>query len=64
LVLTKWPKHLVLALEAGLKNKQLTDFKDFQYNQGKSFGGVFVMNEICKRLGITHGYSFSQRSLV
>jgi len=27
-VLTKWPVHLVLALEAGLKNKQLTDFND------------------------------------
>jgi len=51
-VLTKWPKHLVAALEAGLKNKQITDFKDFQYTQGKSYGGIYVMNEICKRLGI------------
>ncbi|VAW35811.1 hypothetical protein MNBD_GAMMA01-694 [hydrothermal vent metagenome] len=50
-VLTKWPKHLVAALEAGLKNKQLTDFKDFQYTQGKSYGGIYVMNETCKRLG-------------
>ncbi|MCF6319628.1 MAG: IS1634 family transposase [Proteobacteria bacterium] len=53
-VLTKWPKHLVTALEAGLKNKQLANLQNFQYTQGKSFGGVFVMNEICKRLGITH----------
>ncbi|MCF6312029.1 MAG: hypothetical protein L3J39_06220, partial [Verrucomicrobiales bacterium] len=51
-VLTKWPKNLVVALEAGLKNKQITDFKDFQYTQGKSFGGIYVMNEICKKLGI------------
>jgi len=42
-VLTKWPKHLVTALEAGLKNKQVTDFKDFQFTQGKSFGGIYVM---------------------
>ena len=53
-VLTKWPKHLIAALEAGLKNKQMTDFKDFVYTQGKSFGGIFVMNELCKRLGIHH----------
>lgn len=51
-VLTKWPEHLVIALEAGLKNKQISGFKDFQYTQGKSFGGIYVMNEICKRLGI------------
>jgi transposase len=52
-VLTKWPKHLIALLEAGIKNNQ-TDLKDFQYTQGKSYGGIYVMNEICKRLGINN----------
>ena len=51
-VLTKWPEHLIAAIEAGLKNKTATDFKDFQFEQGKSFGAIYVMNEICRRLGI------------
>lgn len=51
-VLTKWPKHLIAAIEASLKNKTTTDFKEFQFEQGKSVGAIYVMNEICKRLGI------------
>lgn len=52
-VLTKWPKHLITALEAALKNKTATDFKSFEFEQGKSYGALYIMNEICKRLGIT-----------
>ena len=51
-VLTKWPKYLVDTLEAAIKNKNMCDLSDFQYTQGKSFGGIYVMHEICKRLGI------------
>ena len=53
-VLTKWPKHLVVAIEAALKNKTATDFKEFEFEQGKSYGALYVMNEICKRVGITN----------
>ena len=56
-VLTKWPKHLIAAIEAGLKNKSPADFKEFRYTQGKSFGAVFVMKEICKRLGVNNALS-------
>lgn len=53
-VLTKWPKHLVVAIEAALKNKTATDFKEFEFEQGKSYGALYVMNEISKRLGINN----------
>ncbi|VAW38207.1 hypothetical protein MNBD_GAMMA01-1203 [hydrothermal vent metagenome] len=36
-----------------MKNKTATDFKSFEFEQGKSYGVLYVMNEICKRLGIT-----------
>ena len=52
--LTKWPKRIVGALEYALKNEKASHITDFQFSQGKSFGGVYVLLELCKKIGINH----------
>ncbi|MCF6319296.1 MAG: hypothetical protein L3J83_08470 [Proteobacteria bacterium] len=44
--------RFIAALEAALKNKIATDFKDFEFEQGKSYDALYVMNEIANAWGL------------
>ena len=66
-VLTKWPKHLVSAIECALKGEASTHLQEFTFTQGKSFGALFVVNEVAKRLGLHEAFKrtdYAQVSLL
>jgi len=57
--ISKLPEMVIAAIEFALKNdntmnlKELKDLKGLKQHQGKSFGALYTIIEICKRLGIT-----------
>lgn len=51
--LSSWPAGLVNEFELLLRGGKVTRLEDLRYEQGKSCGALIVINEICKRLGIT-----------
>jgi len=53
--ITKWPPHIVSALEFSLKGGKIEELKEigkYQRKQGKSYGALKVVVELSKRLGI------------
>lgn len=50
--LSSWPKELVEEFKLLLKGGSITRLKDLRIKQGKSCGGLMVLYEICKRLGV------------
>ncbi len=50
--LTHWPINLINQFDDLLKGKALTSIEDLKYVQGKSCGGLIVVKDIAKRLGI------------
>jgi len=50
--ISKWPEKLIFQFEDLLKGKAITSLEDLNYAQGKSCGGIIVVKEIAKRLGI------------
>ena len=51
--LSNLPQNLLNALKHELKGDTTHPIKDFVFTQGKSCGGLMVIKEVCKRLGIT-----------
>lgn len=62
--LSKWPKKLVDDLELLLKGGKVTRIEDLEHKQGKSCGGLIVVREICKRLGITKVLGKTRKGLL
>jgi transposase len=50
--ISRWPEKLIFQFEDLLKGKTITSLEDLNYTQGKSCGGIIVVKEIAKRLGI------------
>jgi transposase len=50
--LSKWPQTLIDQLDDFLKGKSVTDLNELNFSQGKSCGGLIVVKEVAKRLGI------------
>ena len=50
--LSKWSEEMISSLDKVLKGEKIITVSDLQLSQGKSFGGIFAVSEIAKRLGI------------
>jgi len=51
--LSKWDEDMIFALQKILKGDKITQLSDLKFSQGKSFGAIFLISQIAKRLGIT-----------
>lgn len=51
--LSKWPQEMISNFEALLKGQKIVDISNLELSQGKSFGAIYVISEIAKRLGIS-----------
>ena len=54
--LSDWPKELIENFERLLKGGKIVDINDkkyFSYEQGKNYGGLKVILEVCKEIGLT-----------
>lgn len=60
--LTSWPGELVEEFRLLLKGGKVTGLKNLRHSQGKSCGGIIVIHEICKRLGILKALGKSRQS--
>lgn len=52
--LSRLPKYLLDGLQALIKGGKIMSTDKLVFTQGKSCGGLIVIKEICKRLGILH----------
>lgn len=59
--LSKWPDQMIDSLEKILKGEKITSVSDLQLSQGKSFGGIQVISEVAKRLGIKQALGNSEQ---
>lgn len=50
--ISRWPKHLIDAVSCAIKGKTLTSLEDLEYKTGKSFGGLFALKELARKLFI------------
>jgi len=62
--LSKWPPELVEGLRKLLKGNQITTIEDLDLTQGKSIGGILVIYEVAKRLGIIKALGSSRNGLL
>jgi len=62
--LSKWPPELIDGLRKILKGNQINTIEDLELTQGKSIGGIFVINQIAKRLGIRQALGNSKNGLL
>ena len=60
--LSSWSKELVDDFELLLKGGKVTNLKDLRYGQGKSYGALITIYEICKRLGILKAMGESRKA--
>jgi len=60
--LSKWPKELVTGLEKLLKGEKINTVSELGLSQGKSFGAIFAVSEIAKRLGIKQALGNSKQA--
>lgn len=51
--LSKMPQELILKLEKILKEQKYLSLPELNLKQGKSFGAIYVIKQVAKRLGIT-----------
>lgn len=51
--LTNWPEWLIQELQKILRGGTVQKLEDMDFQQGKSFGAIYVLNEISKRIGFT-----------
>ena len=51
--LTKWPEHIVNALEKVLKGKAVFSLDDMDMSNGKSYGAIQIIKHIANELGIS-----------
>ena len=50
--LTKWPEHIVSALEVMLKGKPIMDLNDLNLTQGKSIGALLMFKHLAQHVGL------------
>lgn len=62
--LSRWPKKLVDEFELLLRGGKVTRIEDLAHKQGKSCGGLIVVREVCKRLGITKALGNTRKGLL
>lgn len=60
--LSSWPKELVEDFRLLLKGGKVTTLKELGPKQGKSCGGIMVIYEIAKRLGLLKAFSKSKKA--
>jgi len=60
--LSSWPKELVEEFELLLKGGKVTKLENLRYGQGKSYGALIAIHEICKRLGILKAVGESRKA--
>jgi len=60
--ISKWPEDIIVKFENLLKGNSLVDISDLDFTSGKSFGGIYVINEIMKRSGISKALGNSMES--
>ena len=60
--LSKWPEELVSGLEKLLKGQKINTVSDLELSVGKSFGAIFAVSEIAKRLGIKQSLGNSKQA--
>ncbi len=60
--LSKWSEEMISSLDKVLKGEKITTVSDLQLSQGKSFGGIFAVSEIAKRLGIKQALGNSRQA--
>lgn len=60
--LSKWPEALVIEFEKLLKGGKVYNLDQFSHDQGKFCGGLLVLSEICKRIGITKALGQSEKA--
>jgi transposase len=62
--ISKFPPHLISAIEKALKEKEFQTIEDLQLSAGKSIGAIFTVKEIAKRLGIAQALGNSKNGLL
>lgn len=62
--LTKVPEYLLKALERELKGKPSFSLEDLSPEQGKSYGGLFAINQVCKQSGIEKALGITRQGLL
>jgi transposase len=60
--LSNWSQPMIDGLEKILKDKNITSISDLQLSTGKSFGAIYAVSEIAKRLGINQALGNSFQS--
>jgi transposase len=50
--LTNWPQWLTNELQKILRGGVVTSLDDLPYRQGKSFGAIYVLHQIARRIGL------------
>lgn len=60
--LSKWPDELVAGLDKLLKGEKIISVSDMRLSQGKSFGAIFAVSQIAKRLGIKQALGNSKNA--
>lgn len=60
--LSKWPEELVTEFEKLLKGGKVSNLDEFKHGQGKSCGGLLVLYEVCKRIGIEKALGSDMKS--
>lgn len=62
--LTSWPREIVEEFKLLLKGGKVTCIDDLPHKQGKTCGGLIVISEICKRLGISKALGKSSEAML
>ena len=62
--LTKVPAYLLKALERELKGTPSFSLEDLSPEQGKSYGGLFAINQLCKQSGIEKALGITRQGLL
>ena len=60
--LSKWSPELISDFEKILKGKKVTSISDLNFTQGKSVGGIFMVSQIAKELGIKKALGYSKQA--
>jgi len=60
--LTNWPQWLIDELQKILRGGVVTNLEDLPYRQGKSFGAIYVLHQISKRIGLEKALGKSYES--
>lgn len=60
--LTRLPKNLLDGLKGMLKGGKIVSDEEMVFTQGKSCGGLIVIREVCKRLGILQAIGKSRQA--